>query len=96
MAAESWKRNRKEMPRLDKAARANIRGKKYRSTIHHEFQRSTDAYLRFPAKSRGERIVARDRVARWSNPKASVVVGYLENLNGGGRSVDRILLIDEY
>lgn len=92
-----WKRNRKEMPRLDTAA--NIRGKKYRSTIHHEFQpfhRSSFPVSR-PSLG-GKRIVARDRVAR-NIRKRSSFVGCWENLDGGGRSewpLDRILLIDEY
>lgn len=64
------KRNRKEMPRLDnRGTGKHKRGKKYRSTIHHEFR---PTFLRFPAKSRGGKGSLREIVLLETSRKRAV------------------------
>lgn len=83
------KRNRKEMPRLDnRGTGKHKRGKKYRSTIHHEF-RPTLTFLRFQV-SGGEK----DRCARSCCSKHPESEPLTENCLENSDRLDRILSIE--
>lgn len=82
------KRNRKEMPRLDnRGTGKHKRGKKYRSTIHHEFR---PTFLRFPAKSWGGKGSLREIVLLETSRKRASSENCLENSD----RLDRILSIE--